>query len=180
MAEYERPDHLRQGHVFDTTPQRRDLWLLLLIFLADRPLADLTEAEFYADGYEQHLLGLNSEFAEDEITRILLSSAIALRVIDDRDGGFLDKLDACGQLQPDSSSPEAEPLSMREACNKIVHATKVNYDVERLDGGPIEEFGISPPYLRPTVYLYGSHRKATWRCALDVIQFVRGAAIALR
>lgn len=180
MTEYERPDHLRQGHVFDTTPQRRDLWLLLLIFVAGRPLADLTEVEFHADGYEQHLLGLDSEFAEDEITRILLSSAIALRVIDDRDGGILDKLDACGELQPDSSSPEAEPLSMREACNKIVHATKVNYDVERLDGGPVEEFGISPPYLRPTVYLYGSHRKVTWRCTLDVIRFVRWSAIALR
>jgi hypothetical protein len=165
--------------VFDTTPQRRDLWLLLLIFLADRPLAELTETEFYADGYEQHLLGLNSDFTEDEITRILLSSAIALRVIDDRDGGILDKLDACGELQPDSSSPGAEPLSMREACNKIVHATKVNYDVERLDGGPVKEHGISPPYMRPTVYLYGSQRKVTWRCALDVIQFVRGASIVL-
>jgi len=179
VTEYERPDHLRQGHVFDTTPQRRDLWLLLLIFLADRPLADLTEAEFYADGHEQQLLGLNSDFAEDEITRILLSSAIALRVIDDRDGGILDKLDACGLLQPDISSQQAEPLSMREACNKIVHATKVNYDVERLDGGPVEELGISPPYLRPTVYLYGSHRKVTWKCALDVIRFVRGAALIL-
>ncbi len=180
MVEYERPDYLRRGHVFDTTPQRRDLWLLLLIFLADRSLAELTAVEFYADGYEQHILGLSSEFAEDEITRILLSSAIALRVMDDRDGGVLDKLDACGQLQADSSAPEVEPFSMREACNKIVHATKVNYDIERLDGGPVEELGISPPYLCSTVYLYGTHRKVPWRCSLDVIRFIRGAAIALR
>jgi hypothetical protein len=152
----------------------------LLVFLADRPLAELTSTEFHADGYEQHLLGLSSEFTDDEITRILLSSAIALRVIDDRDGGILDKLDACGQLQPDSLSDEAEPLSMREACNKIVHATKVNYDVERLDGGPVEQLGVSPPYLRPTVYLYGSHRKTTWRCTLDIIRFVRGATVALQ
>jgi len=179
MAEHERPVHIKAGHLFDTTPVRLDLWRLLLIFLADREFATLTQDEFFADGYQQLLLGLGSEFAEDEASRILLSSAIALRVLDDRDG-VLEHFGPCGELQANLQAGDTLPLTLREACNKIVHAEQMNYDVERLDGGPIDQPGISPAYIRPLLYLYGTHRKTKWRCVLDVVSYVRGAAAALR
>lgn len=179
MAEYDRPDYLRQGHLFDTTPLRRDVWILLLIVLADRAYMELTEPEHLADGYAQHLLGLNAEFATDELSRILLSTSIALRVIDDRDDRILERLEACGELQPDVKSAARVPLSVREACNKIVHATKLNYDLARLDGGAVDQAGSAPCYMQPTIYLYGSHRGVMWRCVLDLVRFARGASIVL-
>ncbi|WP_334161171.1 hypothetical protein [Phenylobacterium sp.] len=179
MAEYERASHFRAGHLFDTQPVRRDLWRLLLVFLADREYARVTEHEFFADGWAQPLLGLSSDFADDEITRALLSSAIALRVIDDRDGDVLDRCEPCGELRVNIDAEEVEPLSLREACNKIVHAERVHFDVERLDGGPIEQIGISPTFIQPFVYLYGTHRRIQWRCVLDIVGYVRSAVAAL-
>jgi hypothetical protein len=179
VAEFHRPAHFRAGHLFDTGPIRRDLWRLLVIFLADRQFAIITEQEFFADGHEQLLLALSSEFADDEISRILLSSAIALRVIDDREGGVLERFADCGELQADVEAERVEPLSLREACNKIVHAEQVNSDVERLDGGPVDRPGMSPTFINPLLYLYGSHNRMRWRCVLDVISFVRSAAAVL-
>lgn len=179
MAEFERPDYLHRGHLFNPAPIRRDLWLLLLIFLADQRYAELTEDEFYEDGYAQPLLGLNSEFSEDETTRILLSSAIALRAIDDRDGGVLGRLRPCGELQPDVTVESVETLNMREACNKIVHTEMMHFDIERLDGGPIADRTMAPNFVQPTLYLYGTHRQARWRVVLDVIAYVREAVRVL-
>lgn len=177
MAEYPRPINIRAGHLFVPEPVRRDLWVLLLIFLSDKTYAETAEEEFYADGYAQPLLGL-SAFSEAEVSRILFSSAIALRVLDDRDG-VLGRLGNCGELQRDLTSDRVDQLQLREACNKVVHAEQVNFDVERLDGGPIEQLGMSPSYIRPTIYLYAAHRQVRWRCVLDVVAYVRAAAYAL-
>lgn len=170
--EFDKPAHLHPGHIVPTSSLRLDLWRLLTIFLADRAFATLTEPEFHADGYAQPLMSLQSEFEEDEITRILIGTAITLRVLDDRDG-LLNSDMYCGTLEINGGNT---PLTLREACNKIVHATKVNFDLERLDGGPIEQLGMSPPYLTPNIYFYGSLRGADWRATLDVIAYVHAAA----
>lgn len=173
MAEYERPNHLRQGHLFDPSVVRRELWQLLLIFLADKPFTVLSEEA----GHEGVSLGaLQAEFADHEITRILMNSAITLRILDDRDGGVFQHVAPCGEL---STNGQTEPLSLREACNKIVHASRVNFDVERLDGKPLDGSYGWPTFLRPTVYLYGNRQRADWRAALDVIAYVHGAIQAL-
>jgi hypothetical protein len=153
------------------------LWILLLIFLADRKYAEITEEEFFADGHTQPLLGL-SAICDGEVSRILLNSAIALRVMDDRDG-VLARLGNCGEWRRDVVSDRTEQLQLREACNKIVHAEQVNFDIERLDGGAIDRPGLSPSYMTPIVYLYGTHRQVQWRCALDIVAYVRAASGAL-
>ena len=148
------------------------------MFLADRPYAELTEHEFLADGYAQPLLGLAASL-ESEVSRILLSSAITLRVLDDRDGRVLDRFEPCGEWQRNLNSDRAEPLPLREACNKIVHAEELHFDVERLDGGPIAQLGMSPSYIRPIIYLYGTHQQVRWKCTLDIVAYVRSASYAL-
>lgn len=169
MAEYERPDHIRQGHLFDPAVVRRELWQLLLIFLADRPLMALVEKEARGG---QTLDGLHNEFCEDEITRILMNSAITLRVLDDRDSGTLQRVEPCGELQ---TRGQTEALTFREACNKIVHATRVNFDIERLDGRPLDRPSTEPTFMNPKIYLYGVRQGAEWRAMLDVIAYVHGA-----
>lgn len=158
---------------------RRDLWHLLRIFLAERPFAEFTENEFHRDGWDQPLVGLDSEFSDYEVTRILLSTAVSLRVIDDRDDGVLERFDPCGTLVPEIGTEQSQPLPLREACNKILHASRINFDVDRLDGGDINQIGISPPFLNPTIYLYGTLRGRAWKATLDVMAFIRGGAMAV-
>lgn len=177
MAEFERPDYHKQGHLFDSGPIRLDLWRLLTSVLAERKFSELSEPEL--DSNFQPLLGLYSEFADSEMTRILLSSAVALRVSDDRDGRVLDQsVEPCGELQNDLAKQEIVPLTLREACNKLLHAERINFDVERLDGGDVAKAGYAT-FLNPTVYLYGAYRGAEWRAVLDIVSYVRSAAIAL-
>lgn len=177
MAEYPRPEWLRPGHIFDPAAVRLDLWTLLMLFLGDREFAILTEPEL--DSNHHPLLSLHGEFADYEVTRILLSSAIALRVADDRDAGALNAARACGELQGNSQEAAHAPLTLREACNKIIHASRINFDVERLDGGDLARVAGFATYLRPTLYLYGDHRGVEWRASLNVIEFVRSAAEVL-
>lgn len=168
MAEYERPNHLRQGHLFDSAVVRRELWLLLLIFLADKPIATLAEGDRSGPALES----LHNEFCEDEITRILMNSAITLRILDDRDGGVLERVEPCGELR---TKDRCEALAFREACNKIVHATRVNFDIERLDGQPLGRPVTEPAFLNPKIYLYGTRQGAEWRAVLDIVAYVHGA-----
>lgn len=177
MPEFERPAHLRQGHFFDSGPIRLDLWRLLTSFLAERAFSEASEHEL--DAPHRPLLGLYSDFADTETTRILLSSAVALRVADDRDGRVLDQIaDPCGELQTDLARPEVIPLTLREACNKLLHAERINFDVERLDGGDLVQLGYAT-FLNPTVYLYGTYRGTQWRAVLDILSYIRGASTAL-
>ena len=178
MAEYPRPEYLRPGHIFDPAAVRLDLWRLLMLFLGDRSFAELTEPEILNN--HQPLLNLHSEFADYEVTRILLSSAIALRVADDRDRGALNAVArTCGELQTNSQEVAHVPLNLREACNKIIHATRINFDIERLDGGEVGRPAGFATYLRPIIYLYGEHRGAEWRASLNILEFVHSAAEVL-
>lgn len=177
MVEFPRPSHFREGHVFDTLNMRRQLWLLLTVFLADRAYAEITEDEWFADGYRQHLLGLNSDFADQAITECLLGVATSLRVIDDRDGDVLTRLPPCGVLWNDLPTDENIPLTLREACNKIIHARRLNFDIERLDGHALGAHPIdSPTYMRPFIHLYGTHRTRDWKAMLDIVAFARASA----
>ncbi len=70
-------------------------------------------------------------------------------------------------------------LTLREACNKIIHATRIKHDVVIPDAhlNP-DYYGV---YLRPHLYLFGQHRGRDWRAKLSIIEFVRwGAAVFYR
>ncbi|ETJ85037.1 hypothetical protein D041_4880 [Vibrio parahaemolyticus EKP-008] len=70
---------------------------------------------------------------EDEVSRTLLQSAIILRILDDESEADKDEKNPfyCGEL---SSKNGVQKLSLREACNKIIHGQKINFDIEELGG----------------------------------------------
>lgn len=106
------------------------------------------------------------QFEDDEITRILMSSAITARVVDDREGGDLSSLAGPVGLLAEPHDAATVPLSLREACNKIIHAKKIRFDVENT-----EEM---QPYIKPTIYLYGARSNGgQWKATVDVIAFAR-------
>lgn len=75
--EFERPPILRQGHLFDHGVIRLDLYRLAAIFLADEAFArwEATTGDAAVAELRQTV--------EDEISRILMTAAIAIRIIDD-------------------------------------------------------------------------------------------------
>lgn len=145
-----------------------ELHRLLASVLAERQIADLISGPVddpeLSDDPIIELLWV----AEAEISRLLLSSAIMLRSRDDDvktrettlagDVGTLDKGDGKGN----------QPLDLREACNKIIHARRFEF------------FEDGHPTQRPThiVLLKGTYG-TPWTAKLDIRYFVReGARLA--
>jgi hypothetical protein len=84
----------------------------------------------------------------------------------------------CGQLFPDWPKREAiEDLTLREACNKIIHATKIGRNVVDPDPGRNpDQIGV---YLRPYLHLYGTKDGRDWKADLKIIEFAKFGAAAL-
>jgi len=166
VAEYTSPQEevFKQGYSPNTEHAALEIYRLLTIFLASAEFAKLRKGTGETWEAILHL----EQFEDDEITRILLSSAITARVVDDREGGVLSNFAGpCGSLSETLDGEAKEvPLTLREACNKIIHAKKVRFDVEKT-----EEL---QPYLTPTIYLYGSRSNGVeWKATLDIIAFAK-------
>lgn len=163
MAELIDPHPLGKGGHFPNTQNTvLELHRLLSIFLASKSFAELC-THFPGEGFDP--IYKIQEVETDEITRILLTLAITARVIDDReDREFRFLSSDCGTLRKNMNEQDEELLSIREACNKIIHAKNVNFDVE--------EFGVHR-YLKPYIYLYGTQKAMHWRVQLDVVKFCK-------
>ena len=129
MTEHIPSEFTRSGHLPNTGVLVLDLHRLLTMFLSSKTLAEMRTEE------AGDPIGWLQQYEEDELHRILLSTAIAARAIDDRDNNFLDEYKTtCGQLISDTRHPETVvPLSLREACNKIIHAKDIHGDLDEVD-----------------------------------------------
>jgi hypothetical protein len=151
-----------EGHFPNTQNTIVELHRLLAIFLASRHFAELCE-RYPGEGFDP--IYKIQEMEQDEITRILLSLAVTARVVDDREGRVFELVGSdCGSLQKDLDSSQTETLDIREACNKLIHAETVRFDVE--------ELGVQR-YVNPTIYLYGTLGRKSWRAQLEVIKFCK-------
>jgi hypothetical protein len=163
MPEYI-PQHpqRKEGHFPNTGNAVVELHRLLAIFLSSRHFAELCE-RYPGEGFDP--IYKIQEVEEDEITRILLNLAVTARVVDDREERVFEFVGSnCGTLQKDLRNQETDVLEIREACNKLIHAETVRFDVE--------ELGVQR-YLNPIIYLYGSLQGRHWRARLDVIKFCK-------
>lgn len=141
----------------------RDLFRLACIFHASQSI-------------ENHgtkgLVELRRQFQESEIGHLLISVASVLRNAIDQNPGranywanFLDS-DSVGTLTSNvKARAKPKPLSFREACNKIVHCTTLNYDYVT------DKPRVGDPLL-PKVHLYGWKNDIEWKATLDINRFV--------
>ena len=147
------------SYQFDLHRVHVDLFHLLSIVLADEKIAHVIEDE--ADP----IWDLCS-VAETEIARILVTSAVVARIADDQRGHvLLASPDPCGSLCEDTGSQATMPLTLREACNKIIHAKQLQLDIKHTTK---ELYSIMP-----TVYLLGEKNGKSWEAELDLVQYVR-------
>jgi hypothetical protein len=176
MAEQKFP-YLPKGrmhaHAIDPGPFALDLYRLICMVLADRQVAKHGITSRPA-------LELRISYLFPEVTRILISSATALRIgFDQRPKRFAIERSDCGKLFPSwaTDQKKVQVLGLREACNKIIHATDVRFDAVIPDAAvnPDEEGS----YLRPYVYLYGTKDREDWRAVLSVLDFAQWGTTAL-
>ena len=178
MAEEHLPDHYKPGHAIEPGPFLLDLYRLLCMVLADKQLAKLSAHS------PRNIGGLQGEYADTEITRALTSTSVILRILFDQNDArlFADlTVKKCGTLYPNylKRKDTKEELTLREACNKIIHATRVNRDivVPNAARNP-DRVGL---HRLPYMYLYGKKDGRNWRAKLSIIDFVKwGTAVLLR
>ncbi len=167
MAETENP-RFNKNHTIDLKQIRLDVYRLFCYFESAKVIAELKSTQ---DNF--HIESLPIEFFADETGRILLQTAIILRMLDDESEADPEEKDPCytGILEQKEESKE---LSLREACNKIIHARKINFDQEELNVN-----GKTYEYYTPYVYLYG-HQKNEWKATIDLRVFLNNASTFLR
>lgn len=161
-------------------PERMGLaaYRLLTHVLASKPLSKLCTTHF-ACGYDI----LRDSFEKREIHHLLLEVAITYRVLIDspqmRDekAKIIDIEKSChgeeifkvGSLETKKrgrKEKKTEPLFMREACNKIIHAQKITISSNK-------------GYIRKNAILEGfsQDKKEHWRANLDLTFFCEHSAI---
>lgn len=158
-----------QGYPIESVLIELQIYHLLTVFCASQKLHQLAAIK---DNDE--LDTMRQRFEESEACRLLISVAIMLRNLMDATSPEAIKLrmreqDAIvGTLQPDERETTSERLLFRDACNKIIHAYHINFDMD-------EEKPRKMNYINPTIYLYGEHHGSKWRATIDVVDFARCA-----
>jgi hypothetical protein len=170
-------EEFRPGHSIDEIQIKLELYRLVTMILASGEI----QTNF--------LQGLAERYFVDELSRILISVAIQGRLYSSMKypGSFPIWAEACAELEqaPSSDAPLGEgpldgkiiPLTLKEAFNKIIHATIMNTDSEVVSDG---DSLATTNRIKPTLYLYGRHMNGKpWRVTLELMEFVRLMNLAL-
>ncbi|MEQ5816794.1 hypothetical protein J3362_14855 [Marinobacter sp. NFXS11] len=178
MSELKPEEENGRPHLIDPAGLFDDIYTLMAIYLSSRQFIemDIEDNEDAGPPFSGirywHELALGMEL--EKVPKLLISIAATLRIKNDDGGWHSNNRRPVGRLSPDlrGTSPTDDiPLTLREACNKIIHATRVHYDVEEVDR--FESIGRKSGYLNPWVYLYGTKGKKDWKATLNVTAFCK-------
>ncbi|WP_417274034.1 hypothetical protein [Celeribacter halophilus] len=156
----------------------RDTYRLLCIFMAEQAIFDITPEDQQVWGgsqsSEEPLFRLRHQFIEDEINHTLINLAICNRTHmefkkEKHAREYPDHI--CGTLIRGVATGEDEPLTFREACNKIIHANtflatfKIAEEVKNVTDE------VAP--IHHEIWLLGDKFGKKWKAELDVLGFLR-------
>jgi hypothetical protein len=119
---------------------------------------------------------LANTFELSEVSRRLIAIAVAVRSrLDLNSENYAAELDAeigpVGVLTPDADIPyDPKPLTLREACNKLIHASIVDFQFINESCDEADGEG-----LLPRVLLHGTLRDKDWQAVIEVYDFIKGA-----
>jgi hypothetical protein len=154
MVKYEPPQTGFEGFSMNPARIRYDIYRLLATIYASQhfPHDDVDTED------PRSLAHLAGEFESDESTHLLLAIAISVRTALNRDTE-IGRL-SCGELTDGTGTTL---LTVREACNKVIHAEKIRADVE-LDGRRIVR-------QNPVMLFEGTRDGKKWTARLDLEPF---------
>jgi hypothetical protein len=135
---------------------------LLTILLASEKLHALCNGE-----HDSGADILTIEFEKSEIEHLMLQIAVLFRSADTSalEGLLFSERwnPTVGKLE-EPTGDQSKDLSLREACNKIIHVKEIKYEV--IEG----EYSWNR-FLESMIYLYGQHNKKNWKATLDIKAF---------
>lgn len=155
---------ISRGFVVDRLRVQLLAYRLITIILSSKELSKLC-----ASLDDQTPFLMKQEFEQNEIEHLLLQIAILVRAADDsaKSGQTIGVSwnPEVGKLIQDTKTNKKENLTLREACNKIIHAQKVNYELNRNNE-------LWRTYVKPSfMYLYGKKNNKDWKAILDIKKF---------
>lgn len=118
--------------------------------------------------------------ADSEISELLVSLAALARAADDS----LNTLDTVANSFPNGvgllrTHAAQQPLSPRQACNKILHATAIAWELSINDRNPLYEdyyrsvgADVKGTYKSPRAILEGEHHGQNWSAKVEMVPFV--------
>jgi hypothetical protein len=156
------------------------LFQLLAMFHSSRTIAKSAlkdaVAHFKSSGGPQYCTHpqerLRNELFHSQATKLLIETAIYMRILDDRfHGEYPLEIDfTCGTLV--DKEINKTPLTLREACNKIIHATSFDFTHEELaDSRRYRGHGFPIFFHSPTISFYGQQGKKDWMAIVEVERF---------
>jgi len=106
------------------------------------------------------------EIKESEVIRLAVEIAVQYRIMESnvKDEGWTDEKMVVGVLQPNVRSEDHIDLTVREACNKIIHAEEFGFDVQKFRGKKAH-------YFKPFFNITGTKGKKKWFAYIDVLFF---------
>jgi len=147
--------------IIDMLTLRRDLYFVMSLLLADKEV-----------GKVKGVVDWTQDIYENEVRRLLLWIAAAVRGLLDLQGGSHIEKMPCGEYWPDFSEVSIEgrqQLTFRQACNSIIHAkTILNYKVQEQE---LDETVRRTYDDRITVK--GIHKSKNTHAQLDIVRFVQ-------
>jgi hypothetical protein len=159
----------------------RDAYRLFCLFMADKAIYDMTPEDQQVWGgsqrSEEPLFRLRHHYIEDEVNHTIINLAICNRTHMERRKELhgVDYPSAvCGKLTKDVSAEGEEDLSLREACNKIIHAEQ--FAMTFLKDGTVASFLGEMEPMHHEMWLSGEHNQRSWKAKLDVLAFLRATA----
>jgi hypothetical protein len=160
---------------FDDIQIEKELYRLLCCFLASPRLSELAIEDYESKGKEGiHVFNMFlNAFEKQFIQELLISIAVKLRMIGDRLNIDREKYingesNNVGTLTKRTGKTGEEILTIREACNKIIHSVLIEYSSDLL-----KIRGKKKTYLIAELFLYDNSDKSGWKAMLDVVKFVK-------
>ena len=160
-------------HVIDVYNTQRNVFNLLNLcygfsaLLGDRDIEERDEEDLSTS----LLLKKYASFFEKEATSLLINIAANCRVLDDQLRDTESSIDAnsfvndeeIGTLEIDDAGSQVNTeLTLREAFNKIIHATYISHEIV------VEEEVV---YYIPEVNLTGKLGKKEWTASINILPF---------
>jgi len=146
---------------------RRELYRLLAYTFASKAFAS-----HHNKDPEDPILILQRDFVHKELHHSLLHAAAFCRMLDNHESRVTQYLiQHCGRLIPDKRAPKvSEKLTLREACNKLIHAESISWRV-------VGQYRHIPDsgYINGRLTLTGRDplKRKDWAAELDLVQFAR-------
>lgn len=127
------------------------------------------------------------QYSDEEISENLITLAAITRACDDELGTLKDIEPnfpkGVGLLKLDGEKDK--PLTIREACNKIIHAKVVKYDFAWSEENPIwgkwykdQGYDVRKKYKTPALQLEGMNQSGkNWEARIELVPFILAASM---